>query len=124
MAENTCACEGSLVLVFPCSGGSNVGQIANAAAIELARQGVARMYCLAGVAAHIPGMVDSAVGAQRCIAIDGCGVACARKALEHAGITVHHSVVVTELSIKKSHDFEWSQDDVHQVVLAAVPPDA
>jgi len=122
MAEQTCACAGSSVLVFPCSGGSNVGQIANAAAVELARQGVAKMYCLAGVAAHIPGMVDSAGGAELRIAIDGCGVACARKALEHAGISVDHAVVVTELGIAKSYAMDWSPEHVRQVASASLPP--
>jgi len=64
------------VLVFPCSGGSNVGQIANEAAVDLDRLHRARIYCLAGISAHIPGMVDSAKSASAVVAIDGCPVAC------------------------------------------------
>ena len=119
MAETSCECKTSTVLVFPCSGGSNVGQIANAAAMEMDSQGKARMYCLAGVAAHISGMVDSATGADYRIAIDGCATICARKALEHAGIQVDKAVVITELGIKKNHAFEWTPAEVEQVVAAA-----
>ena len=119
MAETSCECKGTSILVFPCSGGSNVGQIANAAAIDLACQGKAKMYCLAGVSAHISGMVDSAAGAEYRVVIDGCQVICARKALEHAGIKVDKAVVVTDLGIKKSHSFEWSQADLQRVVAAA-----
>ncbi len=43
MSEERCECEATSILVFPCSGGSNVGQIANAAAVELTKQGRATM---------------------------------------------------------------------------------
>ena len=119
MSDNTCSCAGSNVLVFACSGASNVGQIANSAALELDRRGVGRMYCLIGVSAHIGGMVDSAAGADFRIVIDGCPVACARKATEHAGAAVDRYVVVTELGIEKNHVFEWTAEQVERVVLAA-----
>jgi len=38
MSEEGCACEATSILVFPCSGSSNVGQIANAVGIELTRR--------------------------------------------------------------------------------------
>lgn len=120
MAEASCECKGTSVLVFPCSGGSNVGQMANAAAMALDEQGKARMYCLAGVAAHIGGMVDSATGADYRIVIDGCQVACARKALEHAGIGVDKAVVITDLAIQKNHVFAWTPAEVERVVAAAM----
>lgn len=120
MAEQRCECEAKAILVFPCSGGSNVGQMANAAAVELTKRGCANMYCLAGMGAHIAGMVNSAAGADYCIAIDGCAVACARKTLEHAGLWVDHAVVVTDLGIKKNHEFEWSKDDLDQVIQAVL----
>jgi len=119
MAEE-CACEVKSVLVFPCSGGSNVGQIANAACVKLSKLGKAKMYCLAGMGAHLAGMVDSAAGADVRIAVDGCAVGCARKTLEQAGLTVEREVVVTELGIKKSHDLVWSEDDVDLVVKATI----
>ncbi len=109
------------VLVFPCSGGSNVGQITNEAALDLDRTHQARIYCLAGVAAHIPGMVDSAKSASTVIAIDGCPVACARIALEHAGIRVDQSIIVTNLGIEKKHAFIWDMDDVEKVIAAVAP---
>jgi uncharacterized metal-binding protein len=94
--------------------------MANAAAVELTKQGRANMYCLAGMGAHVSGMVDSAAGAKYRIALDGCAVACARKTLEHAGLRVDRAVVVTDLGIKKNHEFEWSADDLDQVIRAAL----
>ncbi len=84
----TCECKAEEITILPCSGGSNVGQIANQAAVSLDTLGVGKIYCLAGIGAHIDGMVESARGAKRLVAIDGCQVACAKKTIEHAGLKV------------------------------------
>jgi uncharacterized metal-binding protein len=52
MEEMKCLCGCSNVRVVACCGASNVGQIANQAAIELAKEKVAGFFCLAGVGAH------------------------------------------------------------------------
>ena len=51
--EDECPCEEKEKLLFSCAGASNVGQIANSAAIELARVGEGRYFCLAGVSEQI-----------------------------------------------------------------------
>jgi uncharacterized metal-binding protein len=81
-----------------------VGQIANQAAIELAKEKVAGFFCLAGVGGHIKGMVKSANEAGLMIAIDGCPVQCAAKTLQHADIEPAIQLIVTDLGIEKSHD--------------------
>ncbi|NPV87816.1 MAG: zinc-binding protein [Anaerolineae bacterium] len=123
-AGNPCACSASQrrFLVLPCAGGSNVGQISNAAAVELDKQGKAQIYCLIGVAAHIPGMVDAARNAPGVIAIDGCRVACARRALEHIGIPISQHLVVTDLGIEKNHVFAWSEEQIQTVLSALESP--
>jgi uncharacterized metal-binding protein len=120
MVKEQCECEATSVLVFPCSGGSNVGQIANAAGIELSKRGKANFYCLAGMGAHVAGMVDSAQHADYRIAIDGCPVACARKTLEQAGVPVEKTVVITALGIAKNHELTWTFDELDLVVAAAL----
>jgi uncharacterized metal-binding protein len=120
MTEERCDCESVPVLLFACAGGSNVGQMSNAAAVEIMRQGQGKLYCLAGMGAHVAGMVDSAQHAGYRIAIDGCPVACARKALEHAGVPVERSVVVTDLGITKNHELVWTYNDLDTIVQAAV----
>jgi uncharacterized metal-binding protein len=105
MEEKTkCMCNCSDVRVVACSGASNVGQIANQAAIDLAKEKVAGFFCLAGVGGHIAGMVKSAREAGLMISIDGCPVKCAAKTLQHADIEPAIQIVVTELGIEKSHD--------------------
>jgi uncharacterized metal-binding protein len=114
--DESCACETTSVMLFPCSGGSNVGQIANTAAVELNKRGQGTLYCLAGVGGHIANMVDAAGQAEYRIAIDGCSALCAYKTLEHAGLKVDKLVVVTELGIEKNHVFELSQEDIEKVI--------
>jgi uncharacterized metal-binding protein len=102
--KKKCLCGSSDVRVVACSGASNVGQIANQAAIILAREKVAGFFCLAGVGAHIKGMVKSGKEADLMVSIDGCPVQCAAKTLQHADIEPAIQIIVTELGIEKSHD--------------------
>lgn len=102
--EKKCLCGASDVRVVACSGASNVGQIANQAAIDLAKARVAGFFCLAGVGAHIKGMVKSGKEADLIVAIDGCPVQCAAKTLQHAEIEPAIQVIITDLGIEKSHD--------------------
>ena len=85
MAENNCMCQEAGVLIFPCSGASDVGELSDHVARKMAKCGQARMFCLAGIGAHIQGMVESVKAATKIIAIDGCQVACSKKTLEHPG---------------------------------------
>ncbi|VVB68960.1 DGC domain protein [uncultured archaeon] len=57
--EKRCLCSSSDVRVVACCGASNVGQIANQAAIDLAKANVGGFFCLAGVGAHIKGRIKS-----------------------------------------------------------------
>jgi len=87
MSDTTCMCRQAGVLVFPCSGGADVGALTDRVARKIAQCGQAKMFCLAGIGAHVPGMIESTKAAQKIVAIDGCAVACAKKTLEHAGFT-------------------------------------
>lgn len=118
MAEE-CTCKAEEVTILPCSGGSNCGQIANQAAVILDNLGIGRLYCLAGIAAHIDGMVESAKSARRLIALDGCNVACARKTIENAGLKVTDWICVTEEGISKSHKFLLEQADIELIAQKA-----
>ena len=48
MAEDCCTPNGN-IMILACSGGSNVGQLSNRAAVELTKEGFGKMYCLAGI---------------------------------------------------------------------------
>jgi uncharacterized metal-binding protein len=114
MAEE-CICKAENTILLPCSGGSNCGQISNQVAISLDVLGIGRLYCLAGIGAHIEGMVESAKSAERIVAVDGCQVACAKKTIEHAGLEVTDWICITEEGISKSHSLLLDQEEIESV---------
>ena len=99
MAEE--CCSPSEILIFTCSGSSNVGQVANQAAVDLQQEGVGKMLCLAGIGGHVSGMIASAQSAKRLVGIDGCAVACTKKTMEHAGLNITDYIMITTLGYEK-----------------------
>jgi len=119
--EDKCLCEPSEILIFPCSGGSNVGQIANHAGVKLTKEGMGNFFCLAGIGGHASGMIESTRAGKVIVAIDGCPVACAKKTLEHAGFDIDEYVQVTEIGIEKNHDLDPRSPDVDKVTAYLTP---
>jgi len=113
--EEKCLCEPTEILIFPCSGGSNVGQIANHAGVKLTQDGMGRFFCLAGIGGHVSGMIESTKAGKVIVAIDGCPVACAKKTLEHAGFNIDEYVEITSMGIEKNHDLNPLIPDVDKV---------
>ena len=112
---NEC-CSGTTTVLFTCSGAANVGQVANQAAVDLQQEGIGKMLCLAGIGSHNSGMIASGKGADRVVGIDGCTVACTKKALEHAEVPMTDYVVVTELGFEKQpHDGVVDKEAVAKV---------
>ncbi len=85
MTENSCVSEEN-IMILACSGGSNVGQLSNQAAIELTREGFGKVFCFAGIGGRLGGFVQSAKDVNKMIAIDGCQVGCAKAILVKNGI--------------------------------------
>jgi len=114
--EEKCLCEPSEILIFPCSGGSNVGQIANQAGVKLTQDGMGKFFCLAGIGGHVSGMIESTKAGKVIVAIDGCPVACAKKTLEHAGFHIDEYVEITSMGIEKNHNLNPLTSDVLKIV--------
>jgi uncharacterized metal-binding protein len=87
MAEKgeSCSCCSAPKLIFPCSGSSDVGEIADRAARKMTRDGTGKMYCLAGIGGRVSGIMASTQAAETILVIDGCPHDCARNTLEQAG---------------------------------------
>lgn len=83
---NSCGCGAAPKLIYACSGAADVGGLCDQAARTLTREGVGRMYCLAGIGADIDVMIANARSASATLALDGCAMDCARKTLEKAGV--------------------------------------
>lgn len=117
-SSSSCGCGLSGTMLYPCAGGSNVGQITNEAAKRISVMGEGKFACLAGVGAGTKSFVDSAKSAQNVVAIDGCNAHCAKKTLERAGVTPTVHVVVTDLGVKKKYELECDSADVDTTVNA------
>jgi uncharacterized metal-binding protein len=117
MAEECCVPNGN-VMILACSGGSNVGQLANQAAVELTQEGFGKMYCLAGIGGHLGGFVQSARDVPQMIAVDGCPTGCARTILEQAEVPVRSYPVLTDLGIAKNKNFQSDRGEIDQVKSA------
>ncbi len=87
-------------LIYPCSGAADVGEIADKVARRLRADGFAKMTCLAGIGAALPKFVQMAKETDVNIAIDGCDIACAKKALENIGV-VTLSYILTDMGLVK-----------------------
>jgi uncharacterized metal-binding protein len=114
MAQDCCVPDGN-VMILACSGGSNVGQLANQAAVELTREGFGKMFCLGGIGGHLSGFVQSAKDVAQMVALDGCDVGCAKAILSHSEIPLQNYLVVTDLGIEKNKDFNLKPSDIKRV---------
>ncbi|MCG6878630.1 MAG: putative zinc-binding protein [Deltaproteobacteria bacterium] len=113
-----CCTQGGNVMILACSGGSNVGQLSNQAAVELTQEGFGKMFCLAGIGGHLSGFAQSAKDTHEMVAIDGCSVGCAKAILEHAEVSLKHYLVITDLGIEKNKDFRLKNEELEKVKIA------
>ncbi len=111
-------CEGGTKLIYSCAGSADVGEIADRVARRLRDEGYAIMTCLAGVGAGLSGFVQSAIGADENITIDGCSTACARKSLERIGVNPK-SYILTALGLEK-HETPVTEkviDEIFEIIM-------
>jgi uncharacterized metal-binding protein len=102
-------------MILACSGGSNVGQLSNRAAVELTQEGFGKMFCLAGIGGNLSGFIQSAKDVPSMVAIDGCAVGCAKAILTNAQVPNPNYLVLTDLGIEKNKNFNLDPVDVQTV---------
>ena len=116
----TCACGGAPKLIFPCSGGSDVGALADLAARQMTRDGSGKMYCLAGIGGRVAGILASTENAGKLLALDGCALNCAKKTLELAGFSGFEHLCLAEIGFQKGQS-PATPETVAKVAQAAAP---
>ena len=114
MAQECCTTNNNRMLLA-CSGGSNVGQLANQAAVELTQEGFGKMYCLVGIGAQLSNFVQSAKDAEAIVTIDGCSLGCAKAVLEQAKIPNKNYLVLTDIGIEKNKNLTLQKEDVQRI---------
>ena len=116
----TCACGGAPKLIFPCSGGSDVGALADLAARQMTRAGSGKMYCLAGIGGRVSGILASTESAAKILAIDGCALNCAKKTLELAGFTHVEHLGLADMGFQKGSS-PATPENIAKVAQTATP---
>jgi uncharacterized metal-binding protein len=94
-------CSGGPKLIFACSGAADVGTIADQAARKMTREGVGKMFCLAGIGGRIDGIIKTTESASVILAIDGCPLNCVKQCLEKAGFTRFAHLQLADLGLEK-----------------------
>ncbi|HOP77470.1 MAG: putative zinc-binding protein [Thermogutta sp.] len=113
----SCPCCQGNVVVLACSGASNVGHLADLATRELTRRGIARMGCLAGVAARLPGTLNVVQQARWIVVLDGCGTQCGTRILKEAGFENVLFLRVDALGMKRG-ETPVNEENVHRLTDA------
>jgi len=99
--ERQCSCCAAPKLIFPCSGASDVGEVADRAGRRLTRSGLGKMYCLAGIGGRVEDILANAGAAASILAIDGCKADCARRTLELAGFKEFSHFRLNDMGMEK-----------------------
>ena len=120
MSDTTrCACSSAPGLIFACSGAADVGAVADQAARRMTREGMGKMFCLAGVGGRVSGIMASTNAATKILAIDGCPLDCAKKCLEEAGITSFAHLQLADMGMEKGKT-PATEERIAQVAAAGV----
>lgn len=113
------------MLVYSCSGSSNVAQLANYIAVRLDRLGIAEMSCIVGVGGDVPALVKKATAGRPVVVIDGCPLACSQAVLAARQVAPAHVVRLHERGLKKRRRTDFDDDRKERVfreVLADLAP--
>lgn len=113
------------MLVYSCSGSSDVAQLANYIAVRLDRLGLAEMSCIAGVGGDVRALVRKATSGQPVLVIDGCPLACSQAVLAAHGVSPERTVRLHERGLKKRRHVDFADEQrelVFREVLAELAP--
>jgi uncharacterized metal-binding protein len=115
--QNPQICSGGPILIFACSGAADVGEIADRAARELTRDGLGKMFCLAGIGGRVTGIMKKTKEASKILAIDGCDLDCTKNCLDQAGFTRFKHLRITDLNLEKGRA-PATDENIDKVVQA------
>lgn len=111
-------------LVYSCSGCSSSAQMANHLAIQLDRDGLAEMSCIAGVGGGVLSLVNMARSGRPILALDGCALSCARACLQQAGVEPTTHVLLNAFGVKKRKHVDFEADEAERIYADEVAPAA
>ena len=111
-------CSAAPKLIFACSGAADVGAVADQAARKLTRDGVGKMFCLAGIGGRVGGIMKTTEAAQAILVIDGCPLNCTKRCLEEAGFHNFKYLQLSEVGMSKGKT-DVNDDNIENVAALA-----
>ena len=87
--------------MFACSGAADVGEISDKAARQLGKDGVGKMFCLAGIGGKVEPIITATKSASKIVAIDGCSLDCVRNCLQQAGFNNFQHLRISDMGMEK-----------------------
>ncbi|SFW67865.1 putative zinc-binding protein [Chitinophaga sancti] len=105
-------------LVYSCSGCSSAAQMANYLAIQLDRQGIAEMSCIAGVGGNVKKLVKTALSGRKIIAIDGCPLACTKACLANHSLQPDLEMDLSRMGVSKRQHEDFDQEQANVILEA------
>jgi len=105
--------------ILPCQGACNVGVMTNKVALNLVNNETVNMVCPLGLPLGIENIIGMGKVNDKQIALNGCPVKCASKALKSAKITEDKEITLTsDFDISKNKNFkdETNMDHVEAKV--------
>ena len=105
--------------ILPCQGACNVGVMTNKVALNLVNNETINMVCPLGLPLGIENIIDMGKVNDKHLALNGCPVKCASKALKSAEITEYKEITLTSgFDIPKNKNFndETNIDNVETKV--------
>lgn len=103
-------------MIFSCSGAADVGAIADQSARKMTKDGVGKMFCLAGIGGRISGIMKTTESAEKIVAIDGCELNCVKNSLEQAGFKKFEHLQLADLGLKKGSS-PVTEENIDKVVF-------
>lgn len=94
-------CGPASKLIFSCSGAADVGEISDRAARKLTKDGIGKMFCLAGIGGKVEPIMSATKSASQILAIDGCGIDCVKNCLQQAGFDNFGHLRITDMGMEK-----------------------
>ena len=103
--------------ILPCSGACNVGMLSTKAVVEIFDElENVDFVCALGLPLGIEGIIKNGKSSDGYIALNGCSIKCATKALESANIPIDEEVVISEkFNIKKNKNLK-STEKIDQIL--------
>lgn len=105
----------SKVIIYSCSGCSNLAQLANHIAVKLDRDKIGKMSCVAGLGGDVAPLVKIAQESERNLIIDGCPLSCALKCFQKHSTQDFEHVVLTNYHLQKNQNTDFSSDEFNDV---------